>query len=399
MRDDPAIHPHLEMRFATTFGGDAQCIAFAPGRINLIGEHIDYCGGLVLPMTIQRGTWIAARRTNTGRVRARSDNYHGLFDAPLPCTPESADDSPWARYLVGVLTLMAAEGIVLDDGIDLFVSGDLPTGGLSSSAALCVGLAITLEALEGRRLPGGREALARLCQRVEHEFAGVQCGIMDQAVIALSRAQHALALDCRDLRHEHVPVPEHTPCFLVLDSGKPRALADAPYNLRQQDAREAEALLRRHAGITSLCDVEASEFDALADSSGIRRDSTLWKRARHCVGEQARVRTAIDALRNADWRRLGRVMRASHLSLRDDFEVSCEELDLLVDTACASDGAYGARLTGAGFGGAAIALVDAAALPAVRANIEAAFKARFGRTPASFIAHAGGGARLLQAPA
>ena len=393
------VHPHLAQRFATTFGGEAQCIAFAPGRINLIGEHIDYCGGLVLPMTIQRGTWIAARRTSHGRVRARSDNYHGLFDAPLPCAPEAADDSPWARYLVGVLTLMAAEGIAIDGGVDLFVSGDLPTGGLSSSAALCVGLAITVEALAGRSLPGGRAAVARLCQRVEHEFAGVHCGIMDQAVIALSRPLHALALDCRDLTHEHVPVPEHTPCWLVLDSGKPRALADAPYNLRQQDAREAEQLLRARAGMPSLCAIEASEFDAVAETAGIQRDSTLWKRARHCVGEQARVRTAIDALRAADWTRLGRAMRASHVSLRDDFEVSCDELDTLVDAACASAGVHGARLTGAGFGGAAIALVDADALPAARAHIEATFAARFGRTPASFVARAGGGARLLQAPA
>ncbi len=396
---DARFPHHLEARFDTTFGGAPQVIAFAPGRINLIGEHTDYVGGTVLPMTIQRGTWFAARRTHAGRLRARSDNYHGLFDAALPCSAEAADDTPWARYLVGVQQLLAEQGIALPGGLDVFITGDLPTGGLSSSASLCVGFALCIEALTGHTLAGGRPALARLCQRVEHEFAQVQCGIMDQAVIAMSIADHALALNCQNLEFEHVAVPSTTPCWMVLDSGVPRALADAPYNIRQDEARQAEARLLPVARVANLCSIAEADLPALANDPRVRLDAVLLRRARHCVGEQARVHTAIAALRAQDWHALGAAMSASHASLRDDFEVSCPELDLLVSSACATPGVYGARLTGAGFGGAAIALVDADALPAASAAIGHAFAAVFGRTPATFPVHAGGGARLLQAPA
>ena len=390
---------HLEARFDTTFGGAPQVIAFAPGRINLIGEHIDYCGGTVLPMTIQRGTWFAARRTHSGRLRARSDNYHGLFDAALPCTTDSTDETPWARYLVGVQRLLAEQGIALPGGLDVFITGDLPSGGLSSSASLCVGVALCIEALTGHSLNGGRAALARLCQRVEHEFAQVHCGIMDQAVIAMSMAGHALALNCQNLDCEHVPVPSATPCWIVLDSGVPRALADAPYNIRQDEARQAEARLLPVAQVANLCSIAEADLPALANHPQVNLTEVQLRRARHCVSEQARVHTAIAALRAQDWQTLGAAMSASHVSLRDDFEVSCPELDLLVSSANATSGVYGARLTGAGFGGAAIALLDADALPNVVAAIGREFSAAFGRVPAIFTVHAGDGARLLQAPA
>lgn len=401
-RDEPVqphLHPQLLARFATTFGGEPSYIAFAPARVNLLGEHIDYCGGTVLPMTIARGTWIAARPATHRHLRARSDNAHGVLDTVMPGLLQDCADVPWGRYLVGVGALLAEAGVEAPDGLDLFIAGDIPTGGLSSSASLCVAYAVLLEALADVPLPGGRPALARLCQQVEHDYVGVHCGIMDQAVIALSTADHGLALDCRDLSHRHLPWPAENPLLLIVDSGRARTLEHAPYNARQAEARAAETKLAQATGVArALCEYRPAEFVLACSAAADALTHAEARRARHCAGEQWRVDAAIAALARGDMHSMGAAMSASHASLRDAFEVSCPELDLIVDSTLACAGVYGARLTGAGFGGAAIVLVERDALAAVQARLASDFTAAFGRIPPQFVARSGGGARLLRAP-
>ena len=379
--------------FAAHFGGTTALRVWSPGRVNLIGEHIDYCGGTVLPMTIDRGIAIVLRANNSGRVRVVSGNAPEAIDVSVQVTAVDALLPEWGRYVVGVIALLADVGLYLH-GADIALQGNLPTGGLSSSAALCVGLATGLQALTGVHLHGGRPALARLCQQVEHQYAGVRCGIMDQAVIALSEVDCALALRCADLTFVHVPAPTGAVSILVMDSGKPRRLADAPYNARQQQVRAAEAVLRERYGAQQACDLKEGR---LAEAITLF-DPETGRRVRHVVTEQRRVLTAMRALRERDWHAFGAAMTASHASLKDDFDVSCAELDCLVDSANEADGVFGARLTGAGFGGAAIALVETAALASARSHIATAFLARFGRQPALLEVRPGGCARVL-APA
>ena len=380
--------------FSAHFAGVADLQIWSPGRVNLIGEHIDYCGGTVLPMTIDMGTTIALRANTSGRVRAASGNFPGRIDVPVDITTATKELPPWGRYVVGVIALLADIGVYLH-GADIAILGNLPTGGLSSSASLCVGLATGLLALTGVHVHGGAPALARLCQQVEHQYAQVRCGIMDQAVIALSIPGSALALRCADLTFEHVPAPSGSVSILVMDSGKPRQLANAPYNARQQQVRDAEAKLRALFGVTHVCELDAAQLPAAL----AHFDPITARRVRHVVTEQQRVTTAMRALRAGQWREFGAAMSASHVSLQDDFDVSCAELDCLVASANEADGVYGARLTGAGFGGAAIALIETAAAPAIRAHIAAAFGARFGRAPPLYAVQPAGGARVLETAA
>ena len=378
------------MHFRKHFAAEPTLQVWSPGRVNLIGEHIDYCGGTVLPMTIDLGTMISLRANTSGRVRAVSANFAGLLDLPVDVAVAGPNIPVWGRYVVGVIALLADVGVYLH-GVDVAILGNLPTGGLSSSASLCIGLATSLQALTGVHLHGGAPMLARLCQQVEHQFAGVQCGIMDQAVIALSAPDCALALRCTELTFEHVPAPTGDVTVLVIDSGKPRRLADAPYNARQQQVREAEATVHAHFGAAQMCDVSEAQLPtALA-----LFDEETARRVRHVVTEQQRVGAAIRALRAKNWRAFGAAMTASHASLRDDFEVSCPELDCLVASANEHGSVYGARLTGAGFGGAAIALIDASAEHDVRRHIASRFAARFGREPPMFAVHPSGAARVL----
>ena len=394
--DDPTVHALTAASaalFTRHFGPDFAHQVWSPGRVNLIGEHIDYCGGTVLPMTINLGTVLTMRANNSGRVQVVSANFPERIDLPVNTTATNPGTPAWGRYVIGVIALLADSGVYLH-GADIALAGNLPTGGLSSSASLCVGLAVGIVALTGTHLHGGTTALARLCQQVEHQYADVRCGIMDQAVIALSAPDCALALRCNDLTFEYVPAPVGDVAILVMDSGKPRRLADAPYNARQQQVRGAEELVRKRFNITQMCELAAAQLpDALA-----LFDAETARRVRHVVTEQQRVLASMRTLQARDWRAFGAAMSASHVSLRDDFEVSCAELDCLVDGAIQCAGVYGARLTGAGFGGAAIALLERPAIPTIRDQVAASFHARFGREPAMFVVQPGGGASVL-APA
>ena len=378
--------------FERRFGGRPAVIARAPGRVNLVGEHVDYQDGLVLPIAIDRDCAVAARTAADGRWRIWSEELRSLVELPDPAAadaaPREAGDRAWANLALGVLAGFVREGVRVPP-LEIAVASDVPMGaGLSSSAAFSVAIATALAELLSAPLFG--LPLARLCQEAEQRFAGVPCGIMDQVVSALAKADHAMLLDCRSLDVRFVPFPPASHAtLLVFDSGTHRSLADGRYAERRREVEDAARAL----GVAYLRD---------ADEGALRSaklPTLLERRARHVIREIQRVQLAANALRREDLELFGLFMAQSHQSLRDDFAVSTPGLDAIVDEARAvgaAGGVFGARLTGAGFGGSAIVLVDAAK-PKAAARIAAGVERRVGRAPSWQPVSAGAGASVLPA--
>lgn len=359
---------------------------WAPGRVNLIGDHIDYCGGTVLPMPIQYGTSVAVHLTKTGTVRAISTNNPERIEFRRDRSASLLRGS-WGRFIEGAIAVLADEGVTID-GADILVGGDIPGSGLSSSASLTVGLMYALSQAANRPLQPLQLALA--AQRVEHQFVGVQCGLMDQAAITLARTGAALLFDCAEHRFRTIAVDDPTIRVLVVDTGRARQLVDSAYNVRLNETREAAATLGVEPQL--LARVEPDTFEA---NQARIQNHVVLRRARHVVSENARVGRAAAALERHDWPALGRALSESHASLRDDYEVSCAELDMLADTLAAQPGCYGARMTGAGFGGSVVALIDTACVEAALAASAAAYARRFGNTPRAFVAESHGSVRAV----
>lgn len=375
-------------QFQRCFGHPPTVAARAPGRVNLIGEHVDYLGGLVMPVAIDRQVAGLAAPNGTGRIRLWSETRGGVpleIDA-VPFHPRTGPGA-WLNYPMGVLTLYREAGIIVP-GFDAAFFSTLPPGaGLSSSAALETATALLIESLAGVRLDPVDRAL--LCQRAEHRFAGVPCGLMDQLAVGTSRAGHALLIDCRDLSRDPVPLPGDL-SLVVADTGVKHALADGAYRQRREDCEEAARIL----GVATLRDATLAQ---VVDASP-RLGDRLVRRARHAVTEIDRVRSFATLLRNGDLAGIGPVMRAGHDSLRDDFAVSCPELDCLVAAAesfGADRGLIGSRMTGGGFGGSTVSLVRADAADALARHLEIAFSARFGHAPAVFSTRSADGAGPL----
>lgn len=368
-------------RFQRAFDSAARLVVRAPGRVNLIGDHTDYNDGFVLPATIDRGVYVALSPRADSLVRLRSVTFDDAIDYWIDSRPARTEAS-WRSYVTGAVEELRAAGY-LSGGFELLVYGDVPLGaGLSSSAALEVAVVFGLSTLLELNLDPVETI--RLCQTVEHRYAGVQCGIMDQFCSRLGRKNHALFLDCRSLDHEHVPLRlgEAGLALVIVDSGVSRELATSKYGERR---RECEAVVQalRDAGadVSALRDVSAdmleSEKHRLADSTA--------RRALHVVDENARVLRARDALRAAAFQSFGELMNASHVSLRDLFEVSAPELDLLVAEAQSVEGVLGARMTGGGFGGCTVNLVRSDAVDCLTSHLESAYAARFGRSPEVYV--------------
>jgi galactokinase len=361
-------------------------VVHAPGRVNLIGEHTDYNDGFVLPMAIERGISLAVTRRPDGVVTVRSAHEAGAarFDLRVSLEPGRSD---WARYPAGVLAGYQRLGWEIP-GFDALVTTDLPSGGgLSSSAALEVATATAVEALCGRALDPLDKAL--LCQHAEHEFAGVPCGIMDQCAVALGRAGHALFIDCRSRAFQHVPFGSDDVTLIVVNSGVRHSLADGEYARRRAECEAAAARL----GCGSLRDVTPAIWAA-----GHRGLSALERRrADHVRSENERTVAFVAALSRGDWPAAGRLMHASHASLRDAYEVSCRELDVLCEIAAGLPGVFGCRMTGGGFGGCAIALVAAESAPAVMAALHTGYQAATGIDAEMFTTRPAAGARVLAA--
>jgi galactokinase len=367
-------------------GGEIRTVR-APGRVNLIGEHTDYTDGFVLPMAIDAGIEMAARSRTGREVRVRSMDFSETIAISLdaPIRPDPAQ--PWGNYVRGVIATMAAAGLRVP-GMDLAFTGTLPQGaGLSSSAALEVATALAVETIGGLAVDLPR--LARLCQQAENDFAGVQCGIMDPFTSLAARAGHALFLDCRSLAFEHVPLALGDHLVAIVHSGVRHTLVASEYNLRRKQCAAGVAALQvRFPAVRALRDATLEQVLACRDAV----DPVILRRCRHVVAENARVLEAVSALRQGDLARLGRLLDASHASLRDDYEVSCPEVDLLVDLARKVPGVLGARITGGGFGGCTVNLIEAGALVTLREGVLPEYQRRTGRRPTLLVSTASAGA-------
>ena len=378
----------LANQFAKRFGKQPDVVVRAPGRINLIGDHTDYNDGLVLPIAIDRSVLIAARRLDRPALEVESLHFGERLYLPL-AAPLDKPESPWARYMIGVAAMLRRQKIE-PPGASLLIGGDLPPGaGLASSAALEVATALALLHLAEAKLT--KVATATLCRRAEHEYADSPCGIMDQLCCVLARADHALLIDCRSMMSEPIPLALPDAAIVVMDTGVRHSIAGRQYALRRRECAAAVATIGdEHPKVTSMRHVTEENLEALS----MPLDETLARRVRHAVTETARVVQAADALRGGDLSIFGCLMNESHASLRDDFEVSCEELDHLVAIAQKVPGVFGARMTGGGFGGCAIALAEADAVEKLTAAVRAGYDDRFEDDAELFTVRADGAAAL-----
>lgn len=374
--------------FQRRMGRPATVVARAPGRVNIIGEHTDYNEGFVFPMALEQCTWVAAAPRTDGQLRVAAAEVND--EQQWPRGAWSAQGFPgWTNYVAGVETLVGAlrPGA---PGADVLIASDVPVGsGLSSSAALEVSAALAFAALGGVTLEG--QPLADLARRAEHEYAHVPCGIMDQYVSVLARRAHAFLLDCRSRTWEHVPLRLGDAVVLVVNSGVRHALASGEYAVRQKQCQAAVAYFRQYnPAVRALRDVTSADVEAHRQ----QLEPLVAARARHVTTEDERTQAAAAALRKGDLETLGRLLYASHESLRRDYEVSCPELDLLVDIVRGVPGAYGARMTGGGFGGCIVAIVKQAAVPAVTEAVRARYDAAGHGPSYAIVTQPGPGAAL-----
>ena len=373
--------------FAKCFGGSPKCIVAAPGRVNLIGEHTDYNDGFVLPMALERHMVIAAAPTTAkeATVHSNTTGQTAVFKLRAPLRP---GEPGWSNYIRGVVAGFQRRGLKVG-GFNAVIDSTLPYGGgLASSAALEVAVATLLEALLGKTLEPVEKAV--LCQEAEHEFAGVPCGIMDQFASILARENHALLLDCRSRQTTPVPMTDPSVTVLILNTNLRHKLAESEYSKRRASCEEAAKALK----IPALRDANMDMLKA----AQARLDPVVFRRARHVITENARTLEAARAMQARDWAAVGKLMYASHESLRADYEVSCAELDLLVSIAQklpASDGVIGCRMTGGGFGGCAVCLAKTEAVQSITRKIEVAYEQATRGLPTIFSSRPAAGARVL----
>jgi galactokinase len=388
---DPLAAP-LAADFRQRFGGTPRLYR-APGRVNLIGEHTDYNDGFVLPAAIGFYTRVALALRAERRVRVGSRNLGETLelaaDLGAPQGVDRTEGAHWSDYVRGVLLGLRETG--WQGGADLLIEGDVPLGaGLSSSASLEVAVAYAVADAAGLDLE--RQAIARLCQRAENEVVGMRCGIMDQYAACCGRRDHALLIDCRSLAHEAIDLTAGGAGFriVICNTRVRHHLAGGEYNQRRADCEAGVRLIAaRYPQVRALRDAEMAMLDALASSF----DPVVLRRCRHVVGECGRVLQTVQALRAGDLAQVGKLMAASHRSLRDDYEVSCPELDLMVELAGTVPGTLGARMTGGGFGGCTVNLVAATAVDEFIRVVGSAYQARTGFDPQIHVCSAADGAQ------
>jgi galactokinase len=376
--------------FREVFNREASCIVRSPGRVNLIGDHTDYNDGFVLPIAIDRAFYVAAATGGSRLVRVYSNDLKEAAEIPVAGGAD-LKVAPWARYAWGVIALLVQQGVELP-GAEVWVGGDLPlSAGLSSSAAFEVGVALAMLHLAGVDMP--RPELAQLCRRAENEYAGSPCGIMDQLCVCCAEAGHALLIDCRSVGLEPIPLNIGETELLVIDTGVRHSIAGAEYGARRQQCAQAlEAIRHLRPSVDSLRDLDAKDVDVLTDALG----PLLIRRVRHVATENARVVAAAEALRSGNTEAMGSLMFDSHRSLRDDYQVSCKELDEVVAIAENVDGVWGARMTGGGFGGCAIALVDHREVETLRESLRRSQTFANRPSRAVFSVSAAGGAEVVE---
>jgi galactokinase len=363
----------------------------APGRVNLIGEHTDYAEGFVMPAAIDFAMLAGISPREDGRIVIYSENFHEECSFDANALPAKASKH-WSDYPLGVVAVLAGEGLKIP-GFSLSLLGDVPLGsGLSSSASLEVATALAVTSLIGKTIPGPR--LARLCQRAENEFVGANCGIMDQFISANGAEDHALLLDCRDLSYKLVPIPPSV-ALVIANTMVKHSVAGGEYTTRRAEVEEAAAVIARHRPEVRF--LRDATLDDLA-RWGKEMSPNALKRARHVISENLRTVAAAEALMNHDLAEVGRLMAEAHVSYSRDFEASCIEADAMVNLAGDLPGLIGARLTGGGFGGCTINLVERDKAAEFAEALGARYAAEIGIVPQIHICHASGGAHRI-APA
>jgi len=378
------LERHITKEFERIFGSDPLAIVRSPGRVNLIGEHTDYNEGFVMPMAINRAIWIALRPRSDYHVMLHSIDFNERIEFMVHDLRKGAG---WAEYIKGVAWALLQSGFTLH-GFEGVVAGDVPIGaGLSSSAAweLAAARAFSMSS----NFNWDAQLMARLCQFAENQWVGVNCGIMDQMISAAGKVDHALLIDCRSLEMQAVPLPSDT-VVIVLDTGTRRGLVDSAYNERRSQCEVAA----RFFGVKVLRDVTIDQFEAQAD----HLEPLIRKRARHVISENNRTLKAAEAMRQGDAVELGKLIKLSHQSLRDDFEVSNHELDFIVEYADRQPGCYGARMTGAGFGGCAVALVQADAADPFSRQVVSEYQNETGIAAQIYKCVATNGAEIVKSP-
>lgn len=383
----------LKSAFTKVFGEKENIqLFFSPGRVNLIGEHIDYNGGCVFPSAITYGTYAVVSPREDRLVRLYSGNFEecGVIEFDLADLSHTEDEH-WSVYVKGVMEQFEKMGFEIKTGFDAYVYGTIPNGsGLSSSASLELLVSQILKELNGYDI--SMIDMVKLSQRAENEYVGVNCGIMDQFAIGMGKKDYAIKLNTNDLSYEYAEADLGDNSILIMNTNKKRELADSKYNERRGECDEALALLQTVADIDYLCDLSEEEFHRV--SNVINKD-VLYRRAKHAVTENERVKLATHALASKDLKRFGQLLNQSHKSLRDDYEVTGKELDTIVELAWAQEGVLGARMTGAGFGGCAIALVQNDALETVKEAITKGYKEKIGYDAELYVATIGDGTKTI----
>lgn len=375
---------------ARAYPGSAARVAVrAPGRVNLIGEHTDYNDGYVLPIAMSQALYVTAGPSPDNRISAHSTAFGETVEFPAD-NPGSPSEPAWANYVRGVAVMLIRQGIPLTP-CRLMIHSDVPLGaGVSSSAALEVGSALALLAMVERRVEA--IPLALLARQAEHEYAHSPCGIMDQFICVLGKARHALMLDCRSQTCEQIPLLFKDTTLVIMNTQVKHAIGSSQYPVRQKQCHEGLGAMQRSD--PALIALRDADMDMLIQHKS-RMDEVVFRRCRHVIAEIARVPQAAEAMKAGDATTFGRLMYDSHASLKDDYEVSCTELDALVDIARQVPGVYGARMTGGGFGGCAIALVESGSEQALRSAIIEKYDTRFDQPAVVYTTTASDGATVV----
>ncbi|HLR09087.1 MAG TPA: galactokinase [Bacillota bacterium] len=368
---------------------------FAPGRINLIGEHTDYNGGHVFPAAISFGTYAIARKRTDETLRFYSMNFpeKGIIECNVNNLSYNEQDG-WANYPKGMIQYVKHAGYDINTGMDILYYGNIPnSAGLSSSASIEMVTGVMLDGLFNLGID--RLQLVQLGQKVENEYIGVNSGIMDQFAVGMGKKNRAMLLDCDTLDYEYAPVELTDHVIMIIHTNKKRTLAGSKYNERRAQCEAALADLKKELSIASLGELSTETFDAYKH---VIKDETNRKRAKHAVYENARTLAALEKLHAGDLHAFGELMNASHISLRDDYEVTGRELDTIVEAAWEQPGVLGARMTGAGFGGCAIALVAKNQIDAFKENVNALYQQAIGYAATFYTATIGDGAKETELP-
>lgn len=393
------ILSELRREFKNAFGYECENnnrLFFAPGRVNLIGEHTDYNGGYVFPCAISFGTYAIASKRKGRKLRLYSLNLknEGIIERELGAfTP--LEDNKWSAYPMGIIWTLINADYDIDSGFDMVIYGDIPNGsGLSSSASLEVLTGVVLRELFDLKALTNVD-IAKFAREAENKYCGVKCGIMDQFASSMGRLDHAILLNTSSLEHRYIRLALKNQKIVIVNTNVKHNLAASDYNKRREEcqlAYEAMCLLEKKP---NLCSFDINELEE-ARARGLFESDIIYKRARHAISESTRCLEAVKALNNSDIVGFGKLMNSSHISLRDDFEVSCKELDTLVDIALSIDKVHGARMTGGGFGGCIVSIVDNESVDKFSNTILSEYKAITGIEAALYVASPGNGADILK---